>query len=153
MTVKSQFDAEQWDTVVEGPALAGLAVVASDRGGTIRESVSLARAYAEVQKEGYGELVEEIVNSAPSLKAPRAGDREQLMRDVSTRLRAAVAIVEQVAQPDEVEDYRRLVLDVGDTVARAHKEGGFLGIGGTPVSAKEKAALHEIAVAVGMHPA
>lgn len=153
MTVKSQFDAESWATVVEGPALAGLAVVAADRGGTIRESMSLAHAYAEAQKEGFGELVEQIVNSAPALKAPQVEDRAELMAFATGRLREAAAIVGRTADPDELEDYRRFVLDVADTVSRAHKEGGFLGIGGTPVSEKERAALHEIAVAVGMHAA
>ncbi len=34
---------------------------------------------------------------------------------------------------------------LADTVAKAHKEGGFLGIGGTQVSEHEQAALDEIA--------
>jgi hypothetical protein len=34
---------------------------------------------------------------------------------------------------------------VAETVARAHKEGGFLGFGGKEVSDKEQAALDRIA--------
>jgi hypothetical protein len=34
---------------------------------------------------------------------------------------------------------------VGETVARAHSEGGFLGIGGKEVSEREQAALDAVA--------
>lgn len=151
MTDKRQFNAEEWSTVVEGPALAGLAVVKADRGGTLRESMSIARAYSEALKEGVAELVQEVVNSAPSIDARALQDRGgDVAGYADERLAEACAIVERVADASELEDYRRLVLDVADTVARAHKEGGFLGIGGTAVSDKERAALDRIARAVGM---
>jgi hypothetical protein len=37
------------------------------------------------------------------------------------------------------------VLGVGDTVAHAHREGGFLGIGGKEVSEHEQAVLDDVA--------
>ena len=58
MTEKAAFNAEEWSKLVEAPALAALRVVAADRGGTIRESLSLGRAYAEVREEGGGLLGE-----------------------------------------------------------------------------------------------
>jgi hypothetical protein len=60
-------------------------------------------------------------------------------------LRDAVAILERVATQDEVVEYKRFVYALAESVARAHKEGGFLGIGGTQVSPGEQAALDEIA--------
>ena len=45
MTSKAEFNGEEWSRLLEGPALAGLIVIAAERGGTIRESISMAKAY------------------------------------------------------------------------------------------------------------
>ena len=45
MTTKAEFNAEEWSKITEGPALAGLIVIASQRGGTIRESLAMAKVY------------------------------------------------------------------------------------------------------------
>jgi hypothetical protein len=60
-------------------------------------------------------------------------------------LRDAIGLLERKATREEVEAYRRFVLEVGDTVAHAHREGGFLGIGGKEVSEREQAVLDEVA--------
>jgi len=61
------------------------------------------------------------------------------------RLRTAVEILEQKASPEEVEDYKRFVLTVAEAAANAHREGGFLGVGGKQVSEAEQTALDDIA--------
>jgi hypothetical protein len=43
-------------------------------------------------------------------------------------------------------------MTVAQAVAEAHKEGGFLGIGGKRVSAAEDQALDEISLALGSPP-
>jgi hypothetical protein len=43
-------------------------------------------------------------------------------------------------------------MTVAQAVAAAHKEGGFLGIGGTRVSEAEEHALDEISAALGAPP-
>ena len=50
MTKKADFNAEEWETVVEAPVFAGLLVIASDRGGTIRESLAMGRVYQEARQ-------------------------------------------------------------------------------------------------------
>jgi hypothetical protein len=146
MTKKSDFNAEEWSTIVEAPALAALRVIAADRGGTLRESVSLGRVYTEARQSAV-ELLSEIVSSPPQLDPTRA--REQLGGAGNERLRAAVALVQSKATPEEVEDYRQFILRVADTVAHAHKEGGVLGIGGKEVSDRERAVLDELSQAIG----
>ena len=47
MTAKAEFDAEEWSAVVEGRALAGMIDLSADRGGSIRETLALAKAYSE----------------------------------------------------------------------------------------------------------
>jgi hypothetical protein len=49
VTAKADFSEEEWKQVLEGPTSAGLIVIASDRGGSIRETFSMAKAYAEAR--------------------------------------------------------------------------------------------------------
>jgi hypothetical protein len=143
MTEKAAFNAEEWSKVVEAPALVALRVIAADRGGTIRESLSLGRAYAAARSDGSG-LFQEIVSSAPQVDPSELKDPGALPQRAESAVREALALLEQKAAPEEVEAYRDFLLKVAETVARAHKEGGFLGIGGKEVSESEQAALDEI---------
>ena len=51
MTTKSEFNADEWERVARGPALAGVMVALADRGGTFRESLALGKAYAAAKRE------------------------------------------------------------------------------------------------------
>jgi hypothetical protein len=150
MTTKADFNAEEWSTLVEGPVLAGMRVVTADRGGTIRESLAMGQVYAQArQRQGDSGLLDDLVSSPPAMDQERlraAGDVAAASRE---RLREALELLEQKASPDEVEAYKRFVVNVAEAVARAHKEGGFIGIGGKEVSESEQAALDEIAAALG----
>jgi hypothetical protein len=68
------------------------------------------------------------------------------------RLRGALETVEQKGTSIEVEDYKRFVYALADRVARSHKEGGFLGIGGKEVSDDERTALETVASTLGYTP-
>src|SRR5215204_4056050 len=68
MTTKADFNAEEWATLVETPLLAAMRVTVADRGGTIRESMAVGRAYAEARRhQGESEFLDAIVASPPSL--------------------------------------------------------------------------------------
>ena len=150
MTTKAEFNAEEWSTVVEAPVLAGMSVVTADRGGTIRESLAMGKVYEQAREQhGESELLDELVTSPPAMDKERLQGAGDLSRASAERLREALALVEQKAAPEEVEAYKRFVLDVAEAAARAHKEGGFIGIGGKEVSESEQAALDEIAAALG----
>jgi hypothetical protein len=141
MTTKSEFNADEWERVARAPALAGLMVMLADRGGTIRESVALGRAYAEARREGGSELIEQLVASPPQLDPQSVGKPDGL----PDQIRDAVRLVEEKATPEEAEEYRQFVLRLADVVAHAHREGGVLGIGGKEVSPEEQAALDRLA--------
>ncbi len=66
-----------------------------------------------------------------------------------TQLGEAVGLAESKATPEEVDAYKRFVMTVAQAAASAHKEGGFLGIGGEQVSEKERAALDELRGVIG----
>jgi hypothetical protein len=69
---------------------------------------------------------------------------EELQQVVPAQLRRALRVLERVATDDEVVAYKRFVYGLAEAVARAHKEGGFLGIGGKEISPLEQAALDQI---------
>src|SRR5438105_2026595 len=51
MTGKADFTDEEWDLILEAPPSAGLLVITADRGGSVRESFSMAKAYAEARQQ------------------------------------------------------------------------------------------------------
>jgi hypothetical protein len=146
MTTKAVFNAEDWSVLASAPFLTGMLVIAADRGGTVRESLAISRAYADARGQHPGELLQAIISTPPALDpatAPRTP--EDLRREAPAKLRQAVGILERQASDEEVVAYKRFVFSLAEAVARAHREGGFLGIGGTEVSEHEQEALDEIA--------
>ena len=144
MTTKSQFNAEEWDRVAQAPALAALMVMLADRGGAIRESIALGKAYAEARRDAGSELIEQLLASPPKVDPASLGPLDQAREQLPERIREAVRTVEEKATPEEVEQYRSFLLRVADVVAHAAKEGGVLGIGGKQVSEQEQAVLDEL---------
>jgi hypothetical protein len=149
MTKKAEFNAEEWSKVVEGPVLAGMRVITADRGGTIRESMAMGQVYTQArQQQGQSELLDELVSSPPAMEPGRIRSAGELGPAAREGLQAALQLLEQKATPEEMEAYRGFVRDVAGAVARAHKEGGFLGVGGKEVSPEEQKALEEIEAAL-----
>jgi predicted outer membrane protein len=138
MTAKAAFNAEEWGVVVEAPVLGALRVVAASRGGTIRESIAIAKVYtAARESQGQSELLDELTSSPPAADAKQAAE-------AGDRLREALRILSEKATPEELDSYKRFVMDVATAAAKAHKEGGFIGIGGKEISAEEQVALDEL---------
>jgi hypothetical protein len=149
VTAKADFSEEEWKQVLEGPTSAGLIVIASDRGGSIRETFSMAKAYAEArQQHGESELLDEIVAAKPEMDRTRAPSPEQLKEHSLQNIRDAVATLSGKATDEEVAEYRKFVLGLAERVAEARKE-GFLGLSGERVSDAERAAISEIETALG----
>jgi hypothetical protein len=150
MTKKADFNAEEWSQILEAPPLAGMIVVAAERGGTLRESVEMSKAYRDARDADMGpELLEEIIESAPEFNPREFGSAEELREKGLQEISEAISILEAKATSDEVDSYRGFVLAVAERVAHAHKSGGFLGFGGHEVSESEQEALDAIAEAMG----
>lgn len=143
MTGKADFTAEEWETVAHGPSMAGLIVITAQRGGVLRETLALTQSYVEARKQhGQSELLDEIVSAKPALDHIRYHSAEELKETGLKNLRAAVALLEQKATTEEIDAYKRFVLDLAGRVANAHREHG------TSVSKAEQAALDEITAAL-----
>src|SRR5438067_3633121 len=144
MTGKADFTQQEWSLVLEGPPSAGMIVITAQRGGTIRETVAIAKAYVEARKQhGESELLDEIVAAKPEMDHTRYHSVEELKGNGLRHLRDAVELLEQKATPEELEEYRRFVLALADKVATAHREGG------ENVSPAERDAIQEIAATLG----
>jgi hypothetical protein len=151
---KADFNAEEWSTVVDGPLYAGMWVISADRGGTLRESLAMGRAYQDARAHhGESDLLDELIKSPPAIDPDRLREAAGNVGAVAApQLRAAIAIVAAKATAAETDAYKRFVMTVAQAVASAHKEGGFLGIGGKQVSDAENQALDEISAALGEPP-
>ena len=153
MTGKAEFNAEEWSVAVGAPLLTAMMLIAADRGGSVRESVAVARAYNEAREQHEGEFMSALLATPPAAAAKRPATSEDLHDEAVAGLREALAILERVATEDEVVEYKRFVFALAESVARAHKEGGLLGIGGKEVSEAEDKALDEISTTLGTPPA
>jgi F0F1-type ATP synthase membrane subunit b/b' len=144
VTGKSDFTAEEWKTVLEGPPSAGFMVAAAQRGGTFRESVSIASAYAQARKRhGESELLDELTAAKPQIDHTRFRSLDELKAHCLDNVRAALALLRAKASPEEVDEYRAFVKSLSEQVAEAHRE-GFMGLSGERVSDAERAAVAEI---------
>ena len=149
MTGKADFTDEEWEQILQGPPTAGLIVITAQRGGSFRESFSMAKAYSEARRQhGDSELLDTIASTKPEVDHTRYHSPEELREHGLAHLRDAVALLEQKATPEEVDDYKRFVINLAQRVAEAHKE-GFLGLSGERVSDAEREAIEEIAQTLG----
>ena len=149
MTGKTDYTDEEWNLLLKGPTSAGLLVVQADRGGTIRESFSMAKAYTDARKEhGASQLLDDITSEKPEVDRTRFESAEDLRTSLLQHIRDAVSLLQEKATTEEVDDYRRFLMNVANRVAEAHRE-GFLGMSGERVSEAEQQAVDEIAEASG----
>jgi hypothetical protein len=142
MTAKADFTEEEWNTVREGPATAGVIVLTAQSGGSFRESWALAKTYTEARKQhGQSQLLDELVSERPDVERHRSVEEQE--QQGLAGLRDAVDLLERKATPEEVEEYKGFVLHVAERVAKAHEEEG------EPISAAEQAAIDEVASSLG----
>jgi hypothetical protein len=144
MTTKAAFSPDQWETVLEGPPSAGMIVATAARGGMIRESIALSKAYVDARAQhGESELLDEIVASKPEIDHTRYHSATELRDNGLDHIRGAVTVLDSKATAEEVDGYRHFVLDLADKVAAAHREEG------RGVSPGEAEAIEQIASALG----
>ncbi len=145
MTAKADFTPQEWELVLEGPPSAALLVITAQRGGTLRETISMAKTYAEArQMHGQSELLDEIVAAKPVIDHTRYHSAEELKEHSLAHLRDAVALLEAKADDQEREDYKRFIINLATNVGSSHHERGQSG----PISGAEQAAIAAITEAL-----
>ena len=148
MTSKSDFTTEEWQLILEAPPSAGMIVVTAQRGGSLRETIAMAKSYVETrQQHGKSELLDEIVAAKPERDHTHYHSLDELRQHGLQHLRDAVALLGTKATPDEVDEYRRFIVTLSQHVAAAHREHGVA------VSEAEQAAIDDISQALGARAA
>jgi hypothetical protein len=161
MAKKTDFTAQEWETLRDAPHFVTFAVAtagASGPFGSMKEAFAPAMAIVEAT-EGGNELLRAICDRA-ELKAAQqslrgsitAKDMESLREQVQSlaeeKARAATKVLQDKGSPGDTDAYRTFLVDIAERTAKAAKEGGFLGFGGEWVSEGERAVLSRISQAV-----
>jgi hypothetical protein len=159
MTTKADFTDEEWARLERAPFVAGMAISMADPGGPIealKETMATVKTVTEVaQSGGRSALVDEIAKSI----AARVKQRDNPLKDfrpkgamageeILSELRDVNASVKQKATPEEVEDFRKWLLEAAQRAAEAAKEGGFMGFRAEVVSQGEQQMLDKLAEAL-----
>jgi hypothetical protein len=158
MANKQSFTPDEWIKILESPVLTGMAVSAADPNGlwgTIKEAVASRSAIsASMREPSSSELIRTVIADFQSGEG-RTAIQDALQKRLSgakpadivqrslANLREVSAIVDEKA-PDDAADFKAWLRGIGQRVAEASLEGGFLGIGGVRVSEAEKATLADI---------
>ena len=143
MSTKADYTEEQWRSILEAPTSAGLLVITASRGGTFRETFSMAKAYTEARPQhGASALLDDVVASNPKVDR-HAGSPAELEERGLGNIRDAVAAIQGKGDEQELDEYRRFVVGLAERVAHAHREGGV------EVSDAERAAIEKIQAALG----
>ena len=158
MSTKTDYSADEWKAISGAPVAAGLFVTLSDASGPIgiaKEAIAVGKAITESAQGDAPEIVKSLAESVktgggrPELPDVPTGDRAQAKDAVIGAIRKAVEAVERKS-PNEAEGFKAWLASVAVKVSQASKEGGFLGIGGTVVSAQEQEALTTLAGVLGV---
>jgi hypothetical protein len=144
MTGKADFTEQEWDLLRRAPADAGMIVITADKGGMLRETFAMAKAYAEARgQHGKSQLLDEIAAARPEREHEKVKSYEELKAHGLGTLRDAIALLESKATPEEVDDYRGFIRGLAERVASRHEEED------QKISPREQAAIDEISAALG----
>jgi hypothetical protein len=162
MTDKSNFSPEEWKLLLESIMMAGIAVTAAEPSGLwgmLKESFAAGSELIKVKMDSASNpLIKAVVadfDTAQGRSTARDGLHEQFKGKKAAEIKArCIETLRQVAgvldakAPADAAAFKNWLRQISQHVAEAAKEGGFLGIGGVPVSEAEKATLAEISSAL-----
>ncbi len=119
MAGKADFTEQEWEALHKGVMGAGLLVSVSDRSffDSFKEAGALAKHLAAARKSTSSEVVRELAQERGTGFGVRSTPGE-VEGETLEALRTAVAALATKA-PDEVDEYRRFVLDVAESVGEA----------------------------------
>lgn len=139
MAGKSDFTEDEWNTLHRGLTGAGMLVSISERGfaSTFRETGVMAKFLATQSKEGHSQLARELAGTHGS-GWKISSSAEELTDGALAALREGVEIL-TAKDPEDIGDYRELVLSLATQVSDAAPEGEVV----------EKKTIDSIRVALG----
>ena len=159
MVTRNSFSPEEWMVLRDTPHLVGAATMMAGASGlgTLKEPFALAKTVLEGQSSDTP-LIRDL-SGRPEMEAAQSALRTLMQeKQISSpdqvrvlaleRARAAIALLKTRSTPAETEAFRAWIYHVAENVAKAAKDGGFLGFGGTEVSAGELSFLADLKAAM-----
>jgi hypothetical protein len=143
----SKYSSDSWAKVRLAPVAAASLVMDAPPTGVVasaKERSALGAAISSAKKEANpSSLLCLAFDDAAGVKEEEVEKIGQDRSALLSVLKDAMGAV-TTNSPAEASGYGRMLVNVAQQVAEASKEGGFLGIGGTRVSAQEQAAIDQI---------
>ncbi len=164
MSTKADYTPDQWQLLLDVPPLVGTAVMVAGRSGlgSVKEALAVASGVLDA-KHGYesNQLIQALLDARIKNKErshveqfsdnPYRGRPPEEIKEMTVDKCQQVAdLLEQKSTPSEAAEFKAWAVAVGEKVANAAKEGGFLGIGGERVSAEEADVLAAVSSALGL---
>ncbi|MEA3230837.1 MAG: hypothetical protein U9Q05_03670 [Thermodesulfobacteriota bacterium] len=170
MSFLERFTEEEQQLLSSTPILIGSAMAFAESSGlaTVKELLASAKTYAgglkaypqneiiqgilpnmEDRKEAMAQAKDLRQKTIARLKDKGIDSPEKIRELLLADTREIADLLAQKASPEETFEYKDWAMEVAGNVARAAKEGGFLGFGGERVSAGEKALFAELADVLG----
>ena len=170
MITKDSFTVEEWAQIVSAPASIGALVVTADPSGPIgligefKAILSSMQSYVDAHagdsslmaalkhymsnqptEEEQAQIKQWAKQQEDQMKANRPKTPEELQQRVRESVTGTMSLLRaKGADEAELGTFTALMIGVADAVANASQEGGFLGVGGTPVPAKEQSVLAQL---------
>ena len=162
MADKSTFTSDEWQTLLESVMATGLAVTAAEPSGLfglLQESFASGKMLAKAKMDATtNPLIKAVVDdlatssgrstSSSRLKQALAGKKPAEMKAACIEVLGKVDKILGEKAPGDAAAFENWLRQIGQSVADASSEGGFLGIGGVTVSDTEKATMAEISSAL-----
>ncbi len=157
MATKTDFSNSEWEILRDAPHSVALAVAvagASGIFGSVKEAIASAGTIVGALK-GDNALLRDVC-ARDEMKAAqgslRSGIkmtdintlRDQLKAGAADKAAAAVNLLDQKGFTEDLSVYKSFLMEIGNKVAEAAKEGGFLGFGGERVSEGEREVLAKL---------
>lgn len=164
MSQLSDYTQDEIEKLLAAPLLVGMYVMGASLSGAlglmqemiaaVETAMNTARSVGadsilhELYSEEHLKKQEAMLRAETREATDQAQDLVQARAAMLDRAQAAVRIIDARGDAGEAAAYRAMLLRAADNVARAAKEGGFMGLGGERVNEKERQALREIRSAV-----
>lgn len=162
MVAKTDFTAEEWKRLRDTPHLVAAAVMLAGRNGLVggfQEALAGGKQIYKISESG--DPLFKALASPEEAKEAQAALREMVsfkeaaaapgkLREAALRsIAESTQILESKGLSSQATALRRWCEDIAEAVAKAAKEGGFLGFGGVEVSDEERKLLADLRAVTG----
>lgn len=167
MTDRAAYSDEEWGQLVAAPVAVIAAVIGASPGGPLSIMQEVGAAVHSFERAAnerrdnplIAALLVTLKSRFEAYMGKQSDDPAVAQLDIMelgrtperalAACRTAHALLEQKAPPAMAAELRSWLLELATAVAEAAAEGGFMGIGGEQVDAKERAMLAQLAAALG----